>query len=418
MQKTFMLCASTLAACAAAAFSTPVDPVNIALTGTASASAYWENHPAFLPSNAIDGSTYDNTSTGKYWLLPNQTTGWWQVDLGAAYPIGLVEILNCNNNGSNDRGTRDFHLEILDASSNVVFTQAGILPFTSFSSPSNPTVPYVLDLAAAVNGRYVKVYVDSWYPTRNDPSWPYPTVPSSNTSNEGGGLNDVRVYAAGLVANSAPAVAATGGGTYEIGSTVQLGGDVSDIDGDLVSYAWTVGSQVICTGNIQTVAGGQPVSLSSCSLSGLGLGNHTATIEISDGENPAVSQSVQIEIADNTQPTLSPEANTKILWPPDHRMEWVSITANAADNSGSVTLSASVSSNEPQNGLGDGDLPVDWTDPVIDQATGTLMLQLRAERSGLGSGRTYSIEVTAADNAGNTSVSTVVVKVPKSKSSF
>jgi hypothetical protein len=416
MQKTFKLFAATIAVCATAGLTTPVDPTNIALTGSASASAYWESHPAFLPSHVIDGSTYDDVSTGKYWILPNRTAGWWQVDLGADAAIGLIEILNCNNNGSNDRGTKDFRVEILDASSTVVFSQSGILPFTSFSSPSNPTVPYVLDLAVAVTGRYVKVWVDSWYPTRTDPAWPYPKAPSSNLANEGGGLNDVRVYAAGATVNAAPEVAATGGGTYEIGTTVQLGGDVTDIDGDPVGYAWTVGAEVLCTGTVQTTLGGAPVALPSCALPGLGLGTHTATVEVSDGNHPAVSHSVAIEIVDQTRPTLSPEADRKILWPPNHQMVWVTITAQAADNGGSVTLGATVSSNEPQDGLGDGDIAVDWTSPVIDQAAGTVTLQLRAERSGTGSGRVYSIEVTATDSAGNVSVSTVEVKVPRNPS--
>jgi len=70
-------------------------------------------------------------------------------------------------------------------------------------------------------------------------------------------------------------------------------------------------------------------------------------------------------------------------------MENITILANAKDNSGGpVSLSASVTINEPQQGLGDGDTPNDWTQPVINQATGTISLQLRAERSGSGNGRT------------------------------
>ena len=63
------------------------------------------------------------------------------------------------------------------------------------------------------------------------------------------------------------------------------------------------------------------------------------------------------------------------------------IEVNASDNSGGpITLSASVSSNEPQDGLGDGDTGPDWTEPAVDQEMGTITLQLRAERSGSGEG--------------------------------
>ncbi|MEO6095696.1 MAG: hypothetical protein ABIW76_08450 [Fibrobacteria bacterium] len=59
-------------------------------------------------------------------------------------------------------------------------------------------------------------------------------------------------------------------------------------------------------------------------------------------------------------------ANPKILWPPNHKMVDVVIDANAADNGGYVSLAASVSSNEPQEGLGDGDMAVDWQGLSID----------------------------------------------------
>ena len=65
-----------------------------------------------------------------------------------------------------------------------------------------------------------------------------------------------------------------------------------------------------------------------------------------------------------------------------------------------------VSSNEPVNGTGDGDTAPDW---VI---TGNLTVDLRAERSGTGSGRVYTITVRCTDASGNSSTKTVTVTVP------
>jgi hypothetical protein len=65
-----------------------------------------------------------------------------------------------------------------------------------------------------------------------------------------------------------------------------------------------------------------------------------------------------------------------------------------------------VSSNEPENGLGDGDTSPDW------KITGNLTLNLRAERSGKGSGRIYTITVKCADADGNSSSGNVRVSVP------
>lgn len=59
------------------------------------------------------------------------------------------------------------------------------------------------------------------------------------------------------------------------------------------------------------------------------------------------------------------------------------------------TLSAVVSSNESQDGLGDGDMAPDWTPPVINQETGVITLQLHAERSGK-EGREHTVTITAA----------------------
>jgi len=65
----------------------------------------------------------------------------------------------------------------------------------------------------------------------------------------------------------------------------------------------------------------------------------------------------------------------------------------------------SVSSNEPVDGLGDGDMAPDW---II---TGNLTVNLRAERSGLGDGRIYTITVRCTDNSGNSSTRSVEVSV-------
>ncbi len=90
----------------------------------------------------------------------------------------------------------------------------------------------------------------------------------------------------------------------------------------------------------------------------------------------------------------------------------ITLTAAATDLvDGNVTSLKiiSVASNEPDNGLGDGDMPGDF------QITGPLTLNLRAERGGKGNGRVYTITVEAKDAAGNWSRSTVTVSVPKSQ---
>jgi len=59
-----------------------------------------------------------------------------------------------------------------------------------------------------------------------------------------------------------------------------------------------------------------------------------------------------------------------------------------------------------------GDKSPDWTVPTIDQVKGIITLQLRAERSGSGNGRVYTITINGTDTSGNKSQAKVEIRVP------
>lgn len=111
---------------------------------------------------------------------------------------------------------------------------------------------------------------------------------------------------------------------------------------------------------------------------------------------------------DTTPPVItSLTTSPPTLWPPNHKMVPVTVTAVATDDVSTVTTRiVSASSSELDNGLGDGDTPGDI------EITGPMTLNLRAERSGKGNGRIYTITVEAADEAGNTTTGQVQVPVP------
>lgn len=115
---------------------------------------------------------------------------------------------------------------------------------------------------------------------------------------------------------------------------------------------------------------------------------------------------------DTTPPTFtSLTPSTATLWPPNHQMVPITLTAVTEDNVGVVSTKViSVTSSEADNGLGDGDTAGDF------EITGDLTVNLRAERSGKGTGRTYTITAEAADAAGNKTQKTTTVFVPKSQS--
>ena len=87
----------------------------------------------------------------------------------------------------------------------------------------------------------------------------------------------------------------------------------------------------------------------------------------------------------------------------------VAVNAQATDicDTSPTCRIVSVSSNEPINGPGDGN-----TSPDYQLNGGDLPVDLRAERSGQGSGRVYTIEVECTDASGNSSTKTVDVTVP------
>jgi len=122
----------------------------------------------------------------------------------------------------------------------------------------------------------------------------------------------------------------------------------------------------------------------------------------------AASAISTLQVVDTTAPALGAvTATPNVLATPNHKMIEASVAYTASDLSGAPSCSLSVSANEPVNGLGDGNTSVDWQ--VLDAHR----VLLRAERSGLGSGRTYTITVRCADAFGNVSAAAASVAVPK-----
>jgi hypothetical protein len=218
-----------------------------------------------------------------------------------------------------------------------------------------------------------------------------------------------------VIGNTEPYIALSGGGAYGLHQDISLNASISDYDGDLITYEWSSDIGQICSGSILAVSGGSPVSLATCYISDLSLGSHFITLETSDGFN-TVSDQVQVDIVDGTAPTMAPTINTNLLWPPNHKMVDIMIYVNANDNSGeAIVLSAEISSNEPEEDLGDGDASPDWSAIEIDQEAGIIHFQLRSERSGAGNGREYIIRIVAEDSSENTAATDIQVVVPHDK---
>ncbi len=130
---------------------------------------------------------------------------------------------------------------------------------------------------------------------------------------------------------------------------------------------------------------------------------------------PFLASQFEGYVRDRTPPVLTLSANPSLLWPPNHRMVPVEVKVDVHDDIDPqpvVTL-LSVVSSEPDNGVGDGDT----VDDIQDAESGTddRELKLRAERSGEGNGRIYTLTYQARDAAGNTTIEEVIVTVPRNR---
>jgi subtilisin-like proprotein convertase family protein len=139
------------------------------------------------------------------------------------------------------------------------------------------------------------------------------------------------------------------------------------------------------------------------------LGSSNVLCTATTQANSATTCTFPVTVTDVQPPAISGAAATpSSLWPPDHTYRNVAVAYTVGDNCGptGVACALTVASDEPLNGTGDGDTAPDWV--VVDSHH----VKLRAERSGSGDGRVYTLTVTCTDPAGRRSQATTTVTVP------
>jgi len=147
-----------------------------------------------------------------------------------------------------------------------------------------------------------------------------------------------------------------------------------------------------------------------------GLGSTTVTFTATDDSTNTSQCTTTVIVADTQAPTITALVEPTELWPPNHRLVTIRghvIVFDVCDSNPTFFLS-SIVSDEPDNGLGDGDTASDIQGAQF--GTPDTAFQLRAERAGSGDGRTYSVLYTVLDSAGNTSTATATVVVPHNQS--
>jgi hypothetical protein len=145
------------------------------------------------------------------------------------------------------------------------------------------------------------------------------------------------------------------------------------------------------------------------------LGTTTVTWSARDASNNVGTATQTVKIIDTTPPQLTLSLSPTTLWPPNHKLIPIaaSITVTDVCDPNPTVRLISITSNEPDNGTGDGNT----TDDIQNAAVGTddRNFHLRAERAGPRSGRVYTVIYEASDASGNTTRREATVTVPHNK---
>ncbi|HEX5133629.1 MAG TPA: HYR domain-containing protein, partial [Candidatus Krumholzibacteria bacterium] len=179
-------------------------------------------------------------------------------------------------------------------------------------------------------------------------------------------------------------------------TTLECSGDGATV----VEFAVTATSS--CSDSVQVVC--EPASGSE-----FPVGETTVKCTATDAFGNSSTCEFKVTVTDSEPPVIeNATASPAMLWPPNHK--WVNVRViadaeDACDSTPSCTI-LGVTSNEAINGTGDGNTEPDW------MLTGGATVKLRAERSGNGSSRVYTVHYRCEDGSGNASEGTVDVVVP------
>lgn len=179
------------------------------------------------------------------------------------------------------------------------------------------------------------------------------------------------------------------GATCE-GALVLDAGGSTDAAGDPLVHRWFTSGSLLAEGERPAVR--------------LPLGDHCIRL-LSESIGGWDQDRLDVLVEDRSAPVItSVSASPASLWPPNHRMVDVTVQVDARDpctepEDLQVRL-VSVTSSESDDGRGDGRTAPDFEGFEI--GTADLSGRLRAERSGSGAGRVYTLTYDVADLGGNT----------------
>ncbi len=161
----------------------------------------------------------------------------------------------------------------------------------------------------------------------------------------------VNVALEGSLVNQPPTATAGADQTVECtstgGASFTLNGSATDPDQNVTLASWRAGSRI-----------GPEVGQTLVSEQSLGVGaQQTYVLRVIDTFAQADEDVTHVAVVDTTPPNLSVSLSPAQLFPPNHKLVAITATIVATDtcDASPVVRLVSITSNEPDNGLGDGD---------------------------------------------------------------
>jgi hypothetical protein len=327
---------------------------------------------------------------------------------GHLFPIGTTTLTYTATDGAGHTATATQHITVSDNTPPVIFAP----PNASYTcpeqvpalSPSQAFGPNII-----VNGQEVPGPV---FDNCGNPA----VTASQTTSGVGSVANPLvitRTYTAidthGNTASAVQLITVTDG----MPPTITAPPDVVAYTGPgATTCDAVVSNAVLGTASAQDNCAGVTVSRSPAGNT-FPVGTTTVTWTATDWAGNTATATQNVTVIDNTPPVITTNGATPSLWPPNHDYQTFQVTdfvSSVFDNCGGVSVGdvtiQKVTSDEAEDGDGDGST---LNDIVI--GADCRSVQLRAERSGVGDGRVYTITFKVTDTHGNVGTATAKVVV-------
>jgi uncharacterized delta-60 repeat protein len=212
------------------------------------------------------------------------------------------------------------------------------------------------------------------------------------TAYETNGPSDVAVARLENDAVAIPSISCPAPICVKCGDLTTLSASISDPSGLPLIAVWNVNGQPAQTNSLP--GSGVATNFIVSFTSAFPGGTNNVSLTVTDSLTNTDSCSTSVTVSDHTPPVLSSErAEPAVLWPPNHKMVAVNVSATVTDNcdDSATWRIVQVASNQESNKS-----DPDW---II---TGEHSVLVRAERSD-GTERVYSIAIQATDSSGNVS---------------